>query len=163
MENPDEIINFVTYVQVSYTLVCFLQYSIQKKNFAQTETVLKMVKKNKKESIVKCIIEGIQDRKGEKITIADLSGIEDTICRYFVICQGGTPSQTLAIEDSISEKVRESEGRKPMFVDGKGYAHWIVMDYGEVIVHIFTPEERQYYDLDHLWADAKLEEIPDLD
>lgn len=122
-----------------------------------------MAKKTKRESIINCIIDGIQDRKGEKITVADLSGIDDTICRYFVICQGGTPSQTLAIEDSISEKVRENEGRKPMFVDGRNYAHWIVMDYGEVIVHIFTPEERQYYDLDHLWADAKLEEIPDID
>ncbi len=122
-----------------------------------------MTKKSKREKIIDCIIGGIQDRKGERITIADLSGIDDTICRYFVICQGNTPSQTLAIEDSISEKVRENEGRKPMFVDGRNYAHWIVMDYGEVIVHIFTPEERQYYDLDHLWADAQLEEIADLD
>lgn len=120
-----------------------------------------MAKKTKRESIIDSIIDGIQDRKGERITVADLSGIDDTICRYLVICQGGTPSQTLAIEDSVSGKVREKEGRKPMFVDGKGYAHWIVMDYGDVIVHIFTPEERQYYDLDHLWADAGLEEIPD--
>lgn len=116
-----------------------------------------------RESILDSIIEGIQDRKGEAITIADLTNIEDTICKYFVICQGGTPNQVLAITDSIRETVRINESRKPDFVDGTVYAHWVAMDYGEVMVHIFTPELRTYYDLEHLWADAKLEEIPDID
>ena len=62
-----------------------------------------MAKKKKRESIIESIIEGIQERKGEGITVVDLTGIEDTVCRYFVICQGGTPNQTLAIEDSIRE------------------------------------------------------------
>ena len=62
-----------------------------------------MAKKKKRESIIESIIEGIQDRKGEGITVVDLTGIEDTVCRYFVICEGGTPNQTLAIEDSIRE------------------------------------------------------------
>lgn len=119
--------------------------------------------KKKRESIIESIIEGIQERKGEKITVVDLSGIEDTACRYFVICQGGTPNQTLAIEDSIRETVRIRENRKPAFVEGTRYAHWIAMDYGEVMVHIFVPEDRRFYDLEHLWADAALEEIPDLD
>lgn len=116
-----------------------------------------------RESILDSIIEGIQDRKGEAITIADLTNIEDTICKYFVICQGGTPNQVLAITDSIRETVRINESRKPDFVDGTTYAHWVAMDYCEVMVHIFTPELRTYYDLEHLWADAKLEEIPDID
>jgi ribosome-associated protein len=116
-----------------------------------------------RESILDSIIEGIQDRKGEAITIADLTNIEDTICKYFVICQGGTPNQVLAITDSVRETVRINESRKPDFVDGTTYAHWVAMDYGEVMVHIFTPELRTYYDLEHLWADAKLEEIPDID
>lgn len=92
-----------------------------------------------------------------------MTNIEDTICKYFVICQGGTPNQVLAITDSIRETVRINESRKPDFVDGTAYAHWVAMDYGEVMVHIFTPELRTYYDLEHLWADAKLEEIPDID
>ena len=121
-----------------------------------------MAKKKKKESIVESIIEGIQERKGESITVVDLTGIEDTVCRYFVICQGGTPNQTLAIEDSIRETVRVKEGRKPDYVEGTRYAHWIAMDYGDVMVHIFIPELRRFYDLEHLWADAVTEEIPDL-
>lgn len=115
-----------------------------------------------KESIVESIIEGIQDRKGEQITVADLSGIEESVCRYFVICQGSTPNQTQAIMDSIWETVRVNEGRKPDFTEGANYAHWIAMDYGDVMVHIFTPELRSFYDLEHLWADARLEDIPDL-
>ena len=98
-----------------------------------------MAKKKKRESIVESIIEGIQERKGESITVVDLTGIEDTVCRYFVICQGGTPNQTLAIEDSIRETVRVKEGRKPDYVEGTRYAHWIAMDYGDVMVHIFIP------------------------
>ena len=96
------------------------------------------------------------------ITVVDLTGIEDTVCQYFVICQGGTPNQTMAIEDSIRETVRSKEGRKPDYVEGTRYAHWIAMDYGDVMVHIFIPELRKFYDLEHLWADAVLEEIPDL-
>ena len=88
--------------------------------------------KIKKESILKSIIEGIQDKKGESITIADLSSLEDTSCKYFVICQGGTPNQVLAITDSIRETVRIKEDRKPDFVEGTKYAHWVAMDYGEV-------------------------------
>lgn len=122
-----------------------------------------MAKKIKRESIVNSIIEGIQDRKGQGITVVDLSGIEETVCKYFVICQAGTPNQTLAIEDSISETVRIKESRKPDFVAGRNFAHWIAMDYGDVMVHIFLPEERRYYDLEHLWADARLEDIPDID
>ena len=121
-----------------------------------------MARKKKRESIIESIIEGIQERKGEGITVVDLTGIEDTVCRYFVICQGGTPNQTLAIEDSIRETVRIKENRKPDYVEGTRYAHWIAMDYGDVMVHIFIPELRSFYDLEHLWADAVTEQIPDL-
>jgi len=122
-----------------------------------------MAKKKKRESIIESIIEGIQERKGSNITVVDLTGIEDTVCRYFVICEGGTPNQTLAIEDSIRETVRIKENRKPDFTEGKRYAHWVAMDYGDVMVHIFIPELRKFYDMEHLWADAQLEEIPNID
>jgi len=115
------------------------------------------------QQLLDSIKNGIQDKKGEKITIADLTGIEDTACSYFVICQGGSPSQLLAIADSIRETARVEAGVKPSYVEGTRYAHWVAMDYGEIMVHIFVPELRQFYDMEHLWADAKLTEIPDLD
>jgi ribosome-associated protein len=116
----------------------------------------------KRESIINSIIEGIQEKKGESITVVDLTGLEDAVCHYFVICEGGTPNQTVAILDSVRETVKIKENRKPYFTEGTRYAHWIAMDYGDVMVHIFIPELRKFYDLEHLWADALLEEIPDI-
>ena len=118
---------------------------------------------NETEKLIEQIIEGIQDKKGKRIVIADLTEIDDTICNYFIICQGNSPSQVTAIVESIHERARVEAHLKPYAVDGLRNANWVAMDYGEVLVHIFLPEARQFYDLEHLWADAKLNEIPDLD
>ena len=106
--------------------------------------------------LVETITKGIQEKKGSNIIIADLSGIEGTVCHYFVICQGNSPSQVEAITDSVEET-------KPVHVVGLGHAHWVAMDYTDVMVHIFLPETREYYNLENLWEDAKLTRIPDVD
>lgn len=113
---------------------------------------------NEAKKLIQQIIEGIQDKKGKGIIVADLTHIEDTICNYFVICQGNTPTQVSAIVDSIKDYAR-----KPYATDGLRNAEWVAMDYADVLVHVFLPETRRFYDLEHLWADAKLTEIPDLD
>ena len=100
-------------------------------------------------NLVALITKGIQDKKGRGIVIADLSGIDGTICRYFVICQGNSTQQVEAIAESVSDYVRETIGEKPVYVD--------------VIVHIFLPETRSFYDIEHLWEDAKLTSLPDAD
>ncbi len=113
--------------------------------------------------LVKKITEGIQEKKGQRIIVADLTSIDDTICKYFVICQGNSPNQILSIVDSIKEHVRKETNEKPESVDGLRNAQWVAMDYADVLVHVFLPELREFYDLEHLWADAKLTSIPDLD
>ncbi len=118
---------------------------------------------NQTNVLVKKITEGIQEKKGKRIVVADLTSIDDTICKYFVICQGNSPSQILAIVDSIKEHVRKEIKEKPEGVDGLRNAQWVAMDYADVLVHVFLPETRDFYDLEHLWADAKLTSIPDLD
>lgn len=118
---------------------------------------------NEAKNVVKKITECIQEKKGKQIVIADLTGIDDTICQYFVICQGNSPSQVAAIVDSIRDYVREETGIKPIAIDGLRNAEWVAMDYSDILVHVFLPEVRDFYDLEHLWADAKLTEIPDLD
>ena len=118
---------------------------------------------NETKALIEAITEGIQDKKGKRIVIADLTEIDDTICNYFIICQGNSPSQVTAIVESIHERARVEAHLKPYAVDGLRNANWVAMDYGEVLVHIFLPEARQFYDLEHLWADAKLNEIADLD
>ena len=112
---------------------------------------------------VEKIAEGIQEKKGKQIVIADLTGIDDTICKYFVICQGDSPSQLSAITDSIWDYVHQETRQKPTAIDGLRNTQWIAMDYSDVMVHIFLPEAREFYNLENLWADAKLINIPDID
>ena len=118
---------------------------------------------NDSKFLVEKIAEGLPDKKGKKIVIADLTDIDDTICKYFVICQGDSPSQLAAITDSIWDYVREETGQKPTAIDGLRNTQWIAMDYSDVMVHIFLPEAREFYNLENLWADAKLTNIPDID
>jgi ribosome-associated protein len=113
--------------------------------------------------LVETITKGIQEKKGQRIVVADLNSIEGAICRYFVICQGNSPSQVEAITESIGEMARKELGEKPATVAGLENAQWVAMDYGDVLVHVFLPDVRDYYDLEHLWDDAELRQIPDLD
>ena len=113
--------------------------------------------------LVETIIQGIQEKKGSDIVVCNLQGIDSAICSYFVICQGNSPSQVEAITDSIGEYARKSLNEKPSQVAGLENAQWVAMDFGDVLVHIFLPDIRSYYDLEHLWEDAPIEQIPDLD
>jgi ribosome-associated protein len=118
---------------------------------------------NETKDLVKRIVEGIQEKKGKNVIVADLRATDNTICRYFVICEGNTPTQVSAIADSVSDYVRIHSGEKPVAVEGLRNARWVAMDYSDVLVHIFVPEERNFYNLENLWADALLTEIPNLD
>ena len=113
--------------------------------------------------VIEQIIEGIQDKKGKEIVIVDMLKLGNSICDYFVICQGNSPTQVSAITDSIDDTVRVNCGRKPYAVDGLRNAQWVAMDYGDILVHIFLPDTRKFYDIEHLWADATVTTIPDLD
>ncbi len=116
-----------------------------------------------KNSITQLIIEGIQERKGKKIAVVDLSGIDSCIAQQFIICQGQSTMQVTAIADSIREYLLEKGGIKPFNYDGYRNAQWIVIDYGEVMVHVFIPEARDLYNLEELYSDVPIKEIPDLD
>ena len=113
--------------------------------------------------LVESITQGIQEKKGQRIVVADLNGIDGAIARYFVICQGNSPAQVEAITESVGDFARKQQGEKPSRVAGLENAQWVAMDYGDVLVHIFLPDVRDYYDLEHLWDDAKITEIADLD
>lgn len=112
--------------------------------------------------LIEQIIEAIQEKKGRNIVVADLKGLGSSLCDYFVICEGNTNTQVSAITDSVWEGLIEKVGYKPYAVDGQRNSQWVAMDYGEVLVHIFQPEVRAFYDIEHLWADAKLTTIPDI-
>ena len=118
---------------------------------------------NETEKLIQQITEGIQDKKGKNIVIADLTKIEDTICNYFVICQGNSPSQVTAIVESVKDSARKGANIKPFAIDGLRNAEWVAMDYSDIIVHIFLPAAHDFYDIEHLWEDAKLTYLPDID
>lgn len=109
------------------------------------------------------IIEGIRDRKGHKINVVDLSDIESAAAQRFVICQGTSSQHVAAVADSIREYLLEHARVKPYNYDGYTNSQWIVIDYGDTMVHVFLPETRSLYDLEGLWNDAVITEIPDLD
>jgi ribosome-associated protein len=109
------------------------------------------------------IIEGLQEKKGKKITVLDLHNIETAPASHFILCNGNTPTQVGALAESVEETVLNHTRRKPANSDRFHSKEWLILDYGEAVVHIFLPETRERYSLDQLWNDAVIEEIPDLD
>lgn len=118
---------------------------------------------NETKLLVNRIISAAQEKKAKKIVAVELSELPGAICKYFVIAEGNTPNQVSAIAEEIISKVKSELKEKPLSIDGLREARWTGIDYGTVIVHIFIPELREFYNLEHLWADAKLDFIPDLD
>ena len=114
------------------------------------------------ELLVNKIVEGIQEKKGTKITVVDMSNLENYVFRYFVICQGNSNTHVCSIAAEVKDYVREQIKVKPFAIDGYNNAQWIAIDYGEVILHVFLPEIREFYSLETLWEDAEIKEIPDL-
>ena len=118
-------------------------------------------KENNTKILLKTIIEGIQEKQGHRIVVADFSSIKDAICKYFVICQANSSTQIEAIAGSVSDMTREKLGEKAIGVSGLENAYWVAVDYGDIMVHVLQPQAREFYDLEHLWADAKLTAIDD--
>lgn len=122
-----------------------------------------MTQENKIQQFNDLIIEGIHDRKGHDVTIVDMSHIEDAPVSRFIIAEGKTNTQVAAIADSVRELLQEQADIKPYNYDGYTNAEWIVIDYGDTLVHVFQPEARFRYNLEDLWSDATITHIPDLD
>lgn len=113
--------------------------------------------------LVDACVAGIQEKKGKKIRVVNLEGIDDTITKYLVIGEGNSPSQVAAITDSVKEFARKEANGRPSAVDGTRNNLWVALDYIDVVVHIFVPDAREFYDVDNLWEDANITDIPDID
>lgn len=118
---------------------------------------------NSKRNKIDEIIEAITDRKGKKISLFDLNKIESAPADSFIICQGTSTSQVSSIADSIRERLQKNLDIKPYNYDGYKNSQWIVIDYGDVMVHVFLPEFRDFYNLEELWSDASITNLQDLD
>ena len=104
--------------------------------------------------LVKEIVTGMQDKKGQNIAVIDLRDISNSISDYFVVCHGSSNTNVEAIADSVEEKTRKQLGEKPGSTEGKREAEWIVLDYFDVVAHIFKQDKRELFSIEELWADA---------
>lgn len=102
------------------------------------------------------IIQAIQEKKGKEITSIDLSEVENSICDCFIICHGDSNTQVDAITGSIEKKLKEDVGIRAHHVEGLRNSQWVLMDYFDILVHVFQKEFRTFYNLEELWADGEI-------
>lgn len=119
-----------------------------------------MSKKNKStDELISIIIKGIEEVKGEDIQLLDLRNIENTVCEYFVVCSGNSNTQVKAIANSIKKIVGKEGQEKAWHIEGESIAEWVLMDYVNIVVHVFQKPIREFYDIEGLWGDAKITNI----
>ncbi|HBI01711.1 MAG TPA: ribosome silencing factor [Flavobacterium sp.] len=117
-------------------------------------------KKVSKDELLINIIKGIEEVKGNDIDILDLREIENTVCDYFIICNGNSNTQVNAIVNSVQKTVSKELKDKPWHVEGSDNAEWVLMDYVDIVVHVFQKHVREFYNIEGLWGDAKITTIP---
>ncbi len=103
------------------------------------------------------IVKGMQEKKGVEVVVMDLREVKNAICDYFVICSGNSDTQIDAIAQSIDEEVHRNTGQNPWHQEGKMNREWILLDYVDVVAHVFKKERRAFYDLEQLWGDADVQ------
>jgi ribosome-associated protein len=111
---------------------------------------------NDTESILKQVILAMQEKKGKSIISLDFQKIPDAVTKYFVVCHGTSKTQARAIFDNVIEKVKKNCSIPPYHREGYINSEWLLIDYADVVVHVFVEESRNFYDIESLWADAKV-------
>ncbi|AQG78260.1 ribosome silencing factor [Spirosoma montaniterrae] len=105
------------------------------------------------------IVRGMQEKKGQDIVVMDLRNVKNAICDYFVLCSGTSDTQIDAIATSVEEEVYKASRQDPWHKEGKLNREWILLDYVDVVAHVFKKERREFYDLEQLWGDAEIQHI----
>ena len=106
--------------------------------------------------LLKNIIDVMRDAKGNEIISLDLQRIESAICKYFIICTGTSSTHVNSIESKIKKVISQEFGEKPSHCEGNETGEWILMDYYDIIVHVFQEQTRAFYNIEEFWGDAKL-------
>ena len=108
------------------------------------------------ELVKKFVVDGLQEIKGQNITVLDLREIENAVTDFFIIAEGNSNTQVNSLADSVHKVVRENVGDKPWHIEGRDNSEWVLMDYVTVVVHVFQKGIREFYDLEGLWGDAEI-------
>ena len=113
------------------------------------------------EALSRAIVEGMQEKKAEEITILDLRDVKNSVTDFFVICSGSSDTQVDAISDSVEGFVKKKTKENPWQREGLQNKQWVILDYVSVVAHVFLGEWREHYGLENLWGDAKVTTIED--
>ena len=113
------------------------------------------------EVLLRSVVKGIYNKNGQDVLKIDLRKLENRITDYFVICHGTSVTQVDSICNSVEEAARKEAGEKPIHIEGLDNCFWVLLDYGNVVVHIFLEKYRNFYSLESLWADASIEKMED--
>ncbi|OIN60844.1 ribosome silencing factor [Arsenicibacter rosenii] len=111
------------------------------------------------ETLRDLVVKGMQEKKAMDIVVMDLRQVKNAICDYFVICSGNSDTQIDAIASSVDEEVHKNTGQNPWHQEGRTNREWILIDYVDVIAHVFRKDRRTFYDLEQLWGDAEIHHI----
>lgn len=111
--------------------------------------------------LIENIKKGIFEKKGERVLKLDFRSLENSVCDYFIICHGNSVTQVDSITESVELQVKKNTGEHPHHREGLENCMWVLLDYGDVVVHIFQEQYRDFYNLESLWADAVIEELRD--
>jgi len=116
-------------------------------------------KKSPREILIETIVQAMEDKKGKELSILDFTKLPGRVCDSFVICHGTSRTQAEALSDNVITEVKKNTGLNPWHKEGFENAEWILIDYSDVVVHIFQQERRKFYNLEQLWADAEITKI----
>jgi ribosome-associated protein len=122
----------------------------------------KSSRKAQTERLVEEIVNGLQEKKGKEIISLDLREIENAVTDFFVICTGDSNTHVNALSGSVEEEVRKAIKDKPWHIEGTTNGEWVLLDYVNVVVHIFQRSVREHYNIEGLWADAKVKEYSEV-
>ena len=115
--------------------------------------------KSSEDKFITSIISGIEDVKGFDVSLLDLRKIDNTVCNYFILCTGSSNIHVNAITNAIKKKVKNSLKERPYHLEGKENSEWVLIDYINIVVHVFQKHTRKYYDIEGLWGDAQTTKI----
>jgi ribosome-associated protein len=113
------------------------------------------------DNLADAIIKGLQEKKGKEIVMLDLRQLNSSVADIFIVCHGDSSTHVDGLARSVEESVEKNTGEIPAHIEGKQNAQWVLLDYISVVVHIFQSEQRAYYGIERLWADAQIREIAD--
>jgi ribosome-associated protein len=124
----------------------------------QTQPIVKVGS----EVLTHLIIECLQDKKANDIRLLDLRDIDDAPADYFIVCEGSSNTQVKALGDYVQYELKQRTGIYPGHVEGERNALWVLIDYFDIVVHIFYRETREFYQLEDLWSDAKVTQFEEM-